>query len=358
MTATLDARLAQLTLELVSIESVTGDEEAIADHVEGWLRERYAGEVIRSGNSVVAMPPEDDRPTLALFGHLDTVPGREDGPPRISADQVHGTGSSDMKGALAVMMALAEDTDPLALPVRVIHVFYDREEGPYLESGLIPLHEDIGERFRAIDLAICMEPTDGTIQMGCTGTLHATIRFEGRRAHSARPWQGDNAIHQAGAFLSEMHAREPIDIRRGDLIFREVMTVTTTKSPAARNVVPDWFELNLNYRFAPGKSLDQAQQDVRDAVGDRATVEFTDLCPSGETCLDNPHVQRLLRVTGAAVEPKQAWTDVARLQQWGFDAIHMGPGEGAQAHQRNETAPIAPLASTYGDLLRYLSTAD
>lgn len=351
-------RLAHLTLELVAIESVTGDEEDIADHVETWLKTRYRGEVIRSGNSVVAMTPADGRPTIALFGHLDTVPGREDEAPHISSTQIHGTGSSDMKGALAVMMAIAEDTDPNALPVRVMHVFYDREEGPYLESGLIALHDTLGERFQDIDLAICMEPTDGTVQMGCTGTLHATARFEGRRAHSARPWQGDNAIHQAGAFLAEMHARKPIDVHRGDLVFREVMTVTTTTSPRARNVVPDWFELNVNYRFAPGKSLEEAQEDVRTAVAGRASITFTDLCPSGETCLDNPHVQRLLATTGADVEPKQAWTDVARLQQWGFDAINMGPGEGAQAHQQNETAPIDPLVTTYEDLIRYFSIAD
>jgi succinyl-diaminopimelate desuccinylase len=355
---TLRDRLADLTLELVAIESVTGNEQRVADHVEAWLQTHYAGEVLRAGNSVVAMTPADDRPTLALFGHLDTVPGREDAPPCISAHHVHGTGASDMKGALAVMMAIAGDTDPRSLPVRVIHVFYDREEGPYLESGLIPLRAALGERFQSIDLAICMEPTDGTIQMGCTGTLHATLRFAGRRSHSARPWQGDNAIHRAGAFLAEMHAREPLDIHRGDLIFREVMTVTTATSPGTRNVVPDWFELNLNYRFAPGKTLETAQQDVRDAVGDRAEVTFTDLCPSGETCLDNVHVQRLLAVTGARVEPKQAWTDVARLQEWGFDAINMGPGEGAQAHQQNETAPIDPLATTYKDLIRYLSTVE
>ena len=353
MSQPLADRLAQTTLDLIEIESVTGNEAAIADHVENVLRDIFDGQVIRSGNSVIAIPEADDRPTLALFGHLDTVPGREDQPPRRDDVNVYGTGASDMKGALAVMLALAEDLNSNELPIRPAYVFYDKEEGPYVDNGLEPLYAAHGAILDSMDLAICMEPTCSTVQMGCTGTLHATVRIEGKRAHSARPWQGENAIHKAGPLLTELLGREPVDVYRGDLLFREVITATVVRSPQARNVVPDFFEINLNYRFAPGKSLQQAQQDIVDLVAGRAEVEFTDLCPSGEACIDNPHVKRLLEETGAAVEPKQAWTDVARLQGWGIDAINYGPGESAQAHQRNEYAPISPMVDAYHALRQF-----
>jgi len=261
-----------------------------------------------------------------------------------------------MKGALAVMLALAEDLDSQSLPIRPAYVFYDKEEGPYVDNGLEPLYAEHGAILDSMDLAICMEPTCSTVQMGCTGTLHATVRVEGKRAHSARPWQGENAIHKAGPLLSELLERAPVDVYRGDLLFREVITATVARSPEARNVVPDFFEINLNYRFAPGKSLEQAQQDILDLVADRAKVEFTDLCPSGEACVDNGHVKRLLEQTGAAVEPKQAWTDVARLQGWGIDAINYGPGESAQAHQRNEHAPIEPMVHAYHAMRQFFES--
>jgi succinyl-diaminopimelate desuccinylase len=120
-------------------------------------------------------------------------------------------------------------------------------------------------------------------------------------------------------------------------------------------VVPDAFELNLNYRFAPGKTLERAQQDIRELVGGRAEVEFTDLSPSGRVCADNPLFQRLLSVTGAKSAAKQAWTDVARLSEAGIDAVNFGPGETAQAHQKNESAPLKSLESVYDQLLRFLT---
>lgn len=357
MTESLRDQLAALTLELIRIESVTGDEKAIADFVESWLLKRV-GEphCKRAGNSIIVALPDNGLPTIGFFGHLDTVPGREDNPPRMDEHTLYGTGASDMKGALAVKMLLAANLVPQSLGVRPMFVFYDAEEGPYLESGLIPLEEALGELLREVDFAICMEPTNGTLQMGCTGTLHATLHMDGKRAHTARPWQGDNAMHKAGPLLTELLHREPVDLHYGDLLFREVMSVTVASGPTARNVVPDRFDLNLNYRFSPSKTLEQAQQDVLDWVDGRATVVFTDLCPSGEPCLDNPHFKRLLAQTGAPVEPKQAWTDVARLQVWGIDAINYGPGDGAQAHQKNEEAPIAPLVEAYEVLFTYLHT--
>ena len=355
MTTSLRDELADLTLELIQIESVTGNESAIADFVAQWFRERVPHEwVDHVGNCVLVVPPENGKPTIGLFGHLDTVPGREDQPPRRDQEFVYGTGASDMKGALAVKMLLASRLQMETCSVRPLFVFYDAEEGPYLKSGLIPLEKARGELLRTMEFAICMEPTNDTIQMGCTGTLHATLTFDGRRAHTARPWQGENAMHKAGPLLSELLQREPVDLYYGDLLFREVMSITVATGPTARNVVPDEFKLNLNYRFSPSKNLDEAQEDVRKLVDGRANIEFTDLCPSGEPCLENPVFQKFLKQTGAAVEPKQAWTDVARLQTWGIDAINYGPGDGAQAHQRNERAPIDPLMTAYTTLDKFL----
>lgn len=337
--------LAERALALVKIASPIGQEQAIADQVEAWARPRFP--VVRHSHSLVVGALDDPRPHVALIGHLDTVPAHPgDGSPRIDGDRLHGLGSSDMKGALAVMMSLAEALPLSTLPVNLLLVFYEREEGPYLENGLGPLMQRV-PALSQLSFGIAMEPTDNKVQVGCMGTLHAAITFEGQSAHSARPWQGQNAIHDAGAFLTELGARGRHEVRADGYPFYEVMTATLAKGGRARNVVPDAFELNVNYRFAPGKSLAQAQDDVRAAVKGRARVAFTDLSPSGRVCGSNPYFQKLRALTGAEAESKQAWTDVARFSEAGVDAVNFGPGESAQAHQKNESAPIAALGEAH-----------
>jgi succinyl-diaminopimelate desuccinylase len=349
--------LAERTLQLCRIPSPIGSEQALADFVERWARSlRPAMDVVRTGHSVALGSFDDARPRVMLLGHLDTVPPHpSEGQARIEAGRIFGRGSSDMKGGLAAMMALAE-TLPRGGPLTVAYVFYEREEGPYTESGLGPLLAKV-DALRKTRFGIALEPTDNVVQVGAMGSLHATLRFTGKSAHSARPWQGENAIHKAGVLLSELSAQPRREVRFGGFPFYEVMSITQAQGGRARNVVPDAFQLNLNYRFAPGKSLAQAQEDVRGQVAGRAEVEFIDLAPSGRVCADNPLFQKLLQISGAPAESKQAWTDVGRLSQEGIDAVNFGPGETAQAHQAGESAPIAALGVGYQALFRFLTAA-
>ncbi len=350
--------LAERALELVRIPSVIGDEKAIADLVEAWARRHYAAnEVVRVSHSFVIGRREDARPTIALVGHLDTVPAHPDGNlPRIEGDRLYGLGASDMKGSLAVMMALAEALPREDLPVNVLLVFYEREEGPFQESGLGPLFAAVPELSK-LAFAIAMEPTDGAVQVGCVGSLHALVTFKGQAAHSARPWHGKNAIHAAGSFLNDLNERERTPVVVEGHTFFEVMSATLATGGRARNVVADAFEVNLNYRFAPGKTLEAAQADLRAFVKERADVRFTDLSPSGRLCGDNRWFQQLEKRTERPAEAKQAWTDVARFSELGVDAVNYGPGETAQAHQRGESASVAALQRAYDVLFGLLTTA-
>lgn len=348
--------LAERTLALCSVPSVIGDEAELCDAFERWARGHFPeGQVLRVGHSLVLGRTQDaGRPTVVLLGHLDTVPAHPgDAPPRREGDRVYGLGASDMKGALAVMQALCETLPLPELPVNPVFVLYEREEGPYLENGLGPVLERVPALTRAA-LGIALEPTDNRVQVGCVGTLHATLTFRGRSAHSARPWQGENAIHRAGEVLAELNTLARREVLFGGLSFYEVMSVTRASGGRARNVVPEAFELNLNYRFAPGKTLGQAQAEVREFVRGRAEVAFTDLSPSGRVPAPGGLYGELLRHVGAAPEAKQAWTDVGRLSSAGMDAVNFGPGETAQAHQANESCSAAALLRSYGVLKAFL----
>lgn len=345
----LPTALIDTTLALCAIPSEIGHERALCDHVEArLLRTLPRDAVIRHNDSLIALPGprRADRPTVGLVGHLDTVPARQEVPVHCDGERIWGCGASDMKAGLAVMLELAERLDLEALGCNLTLVFYEAEEGDYLGNGLQPLLEGY-EVLRDIDLAYCLEPSDNRLQVGCVGGLHATLTFRGARAHSARPWQGVNAVHKAGPLLAELDARGRVPVTFGGLTFYEVMSVTMVEGGGARNVVPDRFAMNVNYRFAPGKSAEQAKADLEALVAGRCEVAYTDVSPSGPVCLDNPLLAPVLARPGMVAEPKQAWTDVARLALFGIDAVNLGPGESAQAHQRNESCRVDLLADGY-----------
>jgi len=211
------------------------------------------------------------------------------------------------------------------------------------------------ELLRSLDLAICLEPSDNNLQLGCMGSAHATVRFRGKTSHSARPWQGDNAILKAGAFLTELAAREPKDVEVDGFTFREVITPTLASGGRGRNVVPDRFELNVNYRFAPTRGPEVVADELRALARGRAVVEATDLSPACRPHAHHPYVQWLIKCGVTATKIKQAWTDVARFDQVGVPAVNFGPGLQNQAHQPNEYTDLPLLDQGYAILERFLT---
>ena len=344
--------LAGRTLALCEIRSPVGAEQEIAAAVAG----ETGGE--RIGNAVVAGRVSGDRPAVILAGHLDTVPLQEgDFPARREGGRVYGRGASDMKGGLAVMIELWKRLDRAALPLELVLVFYDREEGPIAQNGLLPLLAARPDLKKAA-LALCLEPTDLALQIGCCGSMHATLTVLGRSAHSARPWQGENAIHKAGALLSHLAALPPRDVRLGELCYREVMSVTRIDGFTGRNVVPAKCELNLNYRFAPNRNLESAQREIEQlAARFGAGCKIIDRAPAGPVIFDNPLLQEFRALTGAPIEAKQAWTDVAQLAAAGIPAANFGPGEQAQAHQKGESCGEEELLRACSMLERFLRGA-
>jgi succinyl-diaminopimelate desuccinylase len=340
--------LRKTLFEITAIPSPIGEEKALCDHLQARLA-RSLGErsVTRFRDSlVVRVCEKPGAPKVALVGHTDTVRTQHDGPVRIEGDRLYGAGAADMKSGLAVMIELAERLDRSRLPCDLTLVFYEREEGPYAENVLGPMLEHF-ELLRTLDFAICLEPSSNELQLGCMGSVHATVRFEGRTAHSARPWQGENAILKSASFLQMLGAREPKDVIIDGHLFREVISPTLAQGGRGRNIVPDRFELNLNYRFAAGRTPDQIGDELRQMLDGQAVVELTDRSPACRPHAAHPYVQWLSRcgVTGTSV--KQAWTDVARFDQVGVPAVNLGPGVQGQAHQPNEYTDLPLLDTGY-----------
>lgn len=342
---------------------VTGEEGPIA----AWLEERYAGRgerVRRCANSVVVGGAGDGRPVVLLVGHTDVVPPTPaDAEPRREGDRIVGRGASDMKAGLAVGMDCFEDPALRDGPYDLVLVAYAGEEGAHDGNELGPVLTAMPDLTEAA-LAVVLEPTDLTVQLGCMGAMHAEITFRGKAAHSARPWHGANALTAAGAFLDELHRREPADVEVDGMVYREVFTATRawTGGPTAtgtehnaRNVVPEAFTVNVNYRFAPDKDVAAAESAVAALVAGRADIDVVDVAPAGRPYRDATLVSAFIDAVDAAVEPKQAWTDVARFSEVGVPALNYGPGLTGQAHQAGEYVPednVQAARAAVGNFLR------
>lgn len=355
----IDQALCDTLLALTRIPSPIGEEAQLCDHVEDRLATSLGTDAITRFHDslIVHAVSRPGAPRIALVGHLDTVRTQHDGPPRVVGNRLYGAGAADMKSGLAIMIELVERLDLDALPCDLTLIFYEREEGPFEENRLGPIldtHPDL----HTLDLAICLEPSDNQMQLGAMGSVHATLTFQGRTAHSARPWQGDNALYKAARFIEELSQREPRDVEIDGYVFREVMTPTIIRGGHARNVVPGEAELNVNYRFAPGRTPEEAFAELRALAADECKIQATDLSPAGRPHASNPFVQHLARCGVKGVRSKQAWTDVARFDSIGVAGVNLGPGTAAQAHQPNEYTELDLLVEGYAIFERFFTATD
>jgi succinyl-diaminopimelate desuccinylase len=340
--------LAARTLELVDIASESRDEAALARHVLGMLGERARD----AGDTCVlaGATRRGDRPLVLLAGHLDTVPAQANRPGRIEGDAVHGLGAADMKGALAVMVELAL-ADPAARTVDLGFVFFGREELPVTESALTPLLER-EPSLRSADLAIVMEPTANAVQAGCLGNVNARLTVRGTSGHSARPWLADNAVHRLAEGIAAIAAVPYDEHTYAGLTYREAMSVTRVHGGIADNVVPGEASAHVNYRYAPGRSAEDAERSLR-GVWDGGDWEILANAPSGPVPDGNPLVERLRAAGDLALEAKQAWTPVAEFGVAAVDAVNFGPGDPRYAHRADEQVAIAALQRSYEILERF-----
>ena len=357
MRATLDPSLPveALAQQLCDIESVSGDERAIADAVEAALRTAEHLEVTRLGDAVVARTRLGRARRVAIAGHLDTVPVKDNLPSRREVldgvDTLIGRGTVDMKSGVAVQLRLAVE---LAAPaVDVTWIFYDHEEVDSALNGLGRIARERPELLEA-DFAVLGEPTAAGIEGGCNGTLRVRLRFHGARAHSARPWTGRNAIHAAAASLATLAAYEPETVTVDGLDYRESLNATVVTGGVAANVIPDLAELTVNYRFAPSRTGQEALALVT-GLFPEAEVVLDDLAEGARPGLDAPLAREFVAAVGARPTPKYGWTDVARFSALGIPAVNYGPGDPELAHRDDERVPVAQIRAVEAGLRAWLT---
>lgn len=354
-TLDLTATSIDLTRAICDIPSVSGEETPLADAIFDAVAALPHLDVSRHGDTIVARTLLGRSQRVAIAGHIDTVPINDNLPTRdIAIDGepfLWGRGTVDMKAGVAVQLKLAHDlVDPR---VDITWMWYDHEEVDADLNGLTRLAASRPELFEA-DFAILGEPSNAVVEGGCNGNLRAIVRTHGVRAHSARSWIGENAIHKAAPALARLAEYRPREIMVDGLEYREGMNAVRIGGGVAGNVIPDLCEIEVNYRFAPSRDAEEAERHVRD-VFDGFDVDVVDLAEGARPGLDAPLAQEFVAAVGGEPRPKYGWTDVARFSAMGVPAVNYGPGDPHLAHHDEERVPLAHIVEVERGLRAWLS---
>jgi len=353
----LGLNLVEATGRLVGIPSVSFHEQAIADELyEQLLRHRHL-DVERVGDNLVASTRLGRRQRVILAGHLDTVPG--DAAVSVENDRVTGLGAADMKGGLAVLSWLAGTVTKPAIDLTF--VFYVAEEVAQEHNGLGDLQRRRPELLQA-DAAVLAEPTGGVLELGCQGSLQLQVTLVGQRAHAARSWMGENAIHRLAPLLEVLGRYSPREPVLDGCVFKESLQAVGLEAGVAANVVPDSATLRLNHRYAPDRSPSEAFASVeallRPVMRDGDELTILDIAEAAPPSLSHPVLAALARVVEAPPRAKLGWTDVARFSAVGVPDVNFGPGRPELAHVPGEWVEADELARTAVALRRFVLEGD
>ena len=346
-----------LTAALVDIPSESRHEQRIADDIEAALRAQAPGfEVIRNGDAVLARTNLGRPSRVLLAGHTDTVPAADNLPSRLvpgpGGGELYGCGTSDMKSGDAVFLHLAATVPEPSHDITL--VMYDCEEIESSANGLGRIERELPEWLQA-DVAILGEPSGGYIEAGCQGTIRMVVRAAGTRAHSARSWLGDNAIHKLGAVLDRLSGYQPRNVDIDGCAYREGLSAVRIDGGIAGNVIPDAASVTVNFRFAPDRSVDQAVAHVHHVLdGLDVDIELTDAAAGALPGLTKPAAAALVQAAGGHVRAKYGWTDVARFAALGIPAVNYGPGDPNMAHRVDERVDVAQITAATELLRKYL----
>jgi acetylornithine deacetylase/succinyl-diaminopimelate desuccinylase family protein len=353
-------RLVKLTQDLIRINSQNpgSNERAIAGFVKKYLtrlglRARLYEFKKGRSNVVCVIKGRNKKHSLLLTPHLDTVPqGRHwHFPPlgaKIRGGKIYGLGATDCKGNLAVFLetlnSLIEEKASLGYNL-VFAATADEECGSFL--GLIPLLE---KRILRPDAAVVLDSDDFKIIVTQKGLLHLKVKITGLRAHGAYPWRGRNAIAAAVDILQELKSLKWPGARN-DYLRPPTLNIGTIQGGDKVNIVADWCEFELDFRFLPGTREKVFLQKLKKIIRKYARcfkIEIQGLQLPYAIKESHYLVRELtqaMRCCGkkARLEGSEGATVMTFFQKYRIPALATGFGSGRTAHSADEYVRIDNL---------------
>jgi len=360
-------RLLKLTRDLIAIKSENppGNESVIADFVKRYLQNIGLSpevcEFRKNRTNVIAVLPgtRNSIPagkaglSLLITPHLDTVPAGKNWiyPPfagRVVKGKLYGLGSTDCKCNLAcsleVMQSLIEDRITLGYNI-IMAATADEESGSGL--GLIPL---LDKGIVKPNAALVLDADDFDIVVAQKGLIHLKIIIHGKRAHGAYPWMGVNAIDLMSGVLSDVKAWK-FAYKENQYLRPPTVNFGTIRGGDKVNVVADWCECELDFRFLPGTRATDILAALRKIIAARTKnfeLEIQGIQQPYQISEKHPLViglQDAARQCGvrSRVKGSEGATVITFFQHKGIPAVATGAGCSGQAHCINEYVSVENL---------------
>jgi len=363
------SELIDILIKILDIKSLTGYEDELADFILNFIKS-YVNlneiNIIKERNNIVVfnkninLDKKNDQ-ILALVGHIDTVDNVNEYNLRVIEGKVYGLGSSDMKAGIAVMLLLLKHFYKFR---NLIWIFYDQEEGSFINNGLNIVFRKCRDLIKNTDLAIILEPTDNYIELGCNGVCNVEVFYKGKSGHSARKYSYINPFYKIVPLLNKIQElpefEAKLNILNKEIVFKSNFVVTDIKGVMNdfrdnkfRNVVPEYAKLNLNIRFPftfnKGDLLSFINKFLYEVKVD--IIKVVDYAPAGKIIFNNllsDFINYYVKYFGdLRVKPKEAYTDVSKFTNDSISAINFGPGSPYLAHQKNEYVLISNLTQNF-----------
>lgn len=333
--------LLELTRELISIPSVTGEEAEVIRFLARYLESldyRVEVQEVEPGRANIFATTTAAAPRVVLSTHLDTVPPHI--PLREDDDFIYGRGACDAKGIIAAQVAAAEELRAAGMTAIGLLFVVDEETGS-AGAHLANQHPAAANCRYLIN----GEPTDNRLAVGSKGSLRVRIKATGRAAHSAYPEQGESAIEKLLDVLADVRRREwPADEFFGET----TCNIGRISGGSAANVVPAEAHADLQIRLVTDSAL--VKRGLEGALAERASAEYLSVAEPVRMLGVDDFEQCVVRFT----------TDIPHLTNWGTPLL-LGPGSILDAHTTGERVAKRELieaVALYTNLARTLLAPD
>ncbi len=352
--------LAQLTSQFVAVPSVNGE------HPEGDLARVVAQELDAAGFETSLVGSDDrlslgarsgEEPSVLLNGHLDTVPvedreeWRFDPFEGVIADgAVHGRGACDMKGGLAIQVAVAQWLASVGrADGLVLHFAMGEERG---EPGT----EDLLEAGFVAPIGVVLEPTEMRLGIAQRGMFTLRLTIEGRAGHASRPELTDNPLDRLGPILKVLRHLEANPKHSHEVLGTPRWTPTMINAGVIPSMVPGSCTLFVDRRMVPGETFEGVEEELRSAISD-ASIEGVEidvalsegLYEPAEIPADGRVVTDFMEAMALHGERVDLFgtpysSDIRHLINGaGVEAVTYGPGRAQDMHARDEHIQIDEL---------------